>query len=71
MDGGSAGTLNTCIRARNAPKGWMETSYVLKNGTRVKVIAFTSPDCADGYRRERAMTVPGVDGLDFVYLPLF
>ena len=62
---------NSCIVLSNAPTGWMDFAHVAKNGTFLKVIAFESRDCTNGYRREKGMTVPGNDGLDFVWLALF
>lgn len=63
--------LNGCVRLTNPPRGWMETAFVLKNGSSLKVLAFSSTDCTNGLRRERRMTVPGADGLAFVYMPMF
>lgn len=69
-DGLPAPTLNSCIQLSNAQKGWREVSYVLANGSFVKVLAFSDSYCTH-LRRERSMKVPGADGLDFVYLPLY
>jgi len=63
-------TIGTCITKR-APNGWMPTGYVLKNGSRVKVLAFSSPDCTAGLRREKLGTVPKEDGLDYYWFKLF
>ena len=43
--------------------GWVKTGYPAFNGTRLKVITFTSPDCTIGATAERLLTVPYNDGL--------
>jgi hypothetical protein len=64
-------TLGTRVALRNVPNGWMETAYVLKNNTPVKVIAFSNASCTNGLRRERRMTVPDADGLSFANFRLY
>jgi|GEM_PF-3539828 len=53
------------------PRGWFNTGYVLRDGSRVKVIAFGSDNCTNGFRREMQMAVPINDGLKNVYLILY
>lgn len=53
------------------PRGWYETHYVLRDGSKVKAMAFTGKDCNGRFRREKQMTVPVNDKLQNVYLTLF
>jgi hypothetical protein len=53
------------------PRGWFPTAYRLRDGSNVKVIAFASGNCTNGYRRDKQMTVPRNDHLQNVYLNLF
>jgi hypothetical protein len=67
LSGYPQGTLNTCLKF-SPKRGWNDTNYVLRNGSFVKIIAFSSGTCTDGRLFEKGARVPGSDGLTYFWM---